>query len=250
MLRPLLDRPLLSVLYPEASELALLDETAYTQPALFALEYALAELWKSWGVEPTAVMGHSVGEYVAACVAGVFSVEDGLRLIAARGRAMQALPPGGVMAAVFADERRVNAALARHSFAASIAALNGPENTAISGPGEEVDLVLADLAAAGIGAERLKVSHAFHSALMEPMLETFRQEANRVAYSAPRIALVSNVTGRVASRDEVATPAYWLRQLREPVRFADGLNALKERGCRTFVEVGPSPILSPARRRH
>jgi acyl transferase domain-containing protein/D-arabinose 1-dehydrogenase-like Zn-dependent alcohol dehydrogenase/acyl carrier protein/NADP-dependent 3-hydroxy acid dehydrogenase YdfG len=244
ILRPLLRRSLVSLLYPGNDETTALDDTAHTQPALFAIEYALAELWKSWGVEPIAVLGHSVGEYVAACVAGVFSLEDGLQLIAARGRLMQDLPSGGAMAAVFGDEARVRAVLSRSGAAVSIAALNGPENTVISGPREDVAAVVAELASSGIDAEWLKVSHAFHSALMEPMLAEFERVASRVSYAAPRIALVSNVTGTVAAQDAVTNAAYWLRHVREPVRFADGVRALAGLGCRTFLEVGPSPILS------
>ncbi len=244
ILRPLIDRSLVSLLYPGNEEPAALDNTAYAQPALFAIEYALAELWKAWGVEPTVVLGHSVGEYVAACVAGVFGLEDGLQLIAARGRLMQELPSGGGMAAVFADETRVRAVLERRALPVSIAALNGPENTVISGSRADVAAVIGELASAGVGAEWLKVSHAFHSALMEPMLAGFDRVASRVKYAAPRIALVSNVTGRAAGPDTVANAAYWLRQVREPVRFAEGVRAIADLGCRTFVEVGPSPILS------
>ena len=130
-------------MFGEGDDAALLNDTAYTQPALFAVEYALAQLWRSWGVEPTAVMGHSVGEYVAACVAGVFSLEDGLRLIAERGRLMSALPRDGSMAAVFADEARVRAALAGHDADVSIAAVNGPQSTVISGRTEVVDIAVA-----------------------------------------------------------------------------------------------------------
>ena len=243
ILRPLLDRSLLSVMYPAAGEATPLDDTAYTQPALFALEYALAELWRSWGVEPSAVMGHSVGEFAAACVAGVFSLEDGLTLIAARGRAMQALPGGGAMAAVFAGESRVAEAIARRGAAVSIAAFNGDENTVVSGSKADVDAVVADLASQGIDSERLNVSHAFHSALMDPALEAFGAVARRITYSAPRIALVSNVTGRTIGADTIADAGYWLRHLREPVRCADGLRALRELGCGTFLEIGPAPVL-------
>src|SRR5690606_20208702 len=144
LLRAHLDRPLLSVLFDDSSGTAHhLDTTAYTQPALFAVEYALARLWQSWGVEPSFVMGHSVGEYVAACLAGVFSLEDGLKLIAARGRLMQALPAGGEMAAIFASEARVAAAVAPYAAQVSIAALNGPENVVISGAGPAVQAIRA-----------------------------------------------------------------------------------------------------------
>ncbi len=242
LLRPLLPRRLCSVLYPEAGEATPIDETQYAQPALFTLEYALSELWRSWGLEPTAVLGHSVGEYVAACVAGVFSWEDALRLVAARGRLMQALPAGGQMAAVSADESRVRAALAAHGEGVSVAALNGPDDTVISGPGASVQRVCAALAAEGVRSEALAVSHAFHSSLMDPALSAFESEARKVTYAAPRLALVSDLTGRLAG-DDVASAGYWRRHLREPVQFAAGMATLRELGSRVFVEIGPRPAL-------
>ena len=244
LLRSHLDRPLLSVLYPKEGETSPLDETAYTQPALFALEWALSELWRSWGVEPSAVMGHSVGEYVAACVAGVFSLEDGLKLVATRGRLMGSLPAGGAMWAVGASEARVREVLAELEAAeVSIAAVNGPEDVAISGAGMAVESVGRVFEGQGIRTKRLAVSHAFHSALMEPVLGELEQVAAGVSYSAPRIALVSNLTGEVV-RGEVAEAGYWRRHAREAVRFADGVAALRTRGHNVFLEVGPRPTLS------
>jgi acyl transferase domain-containing protein/acyl carrier protein len=242
ILRPYLQQPLLSVLYPAAGETSPLDQTAYTQPALFALEYALCELWRSWGIEPTAVLGHSVGEYVAACVAGVFSLEDGLKLIGARSTAMQALPLGGEMVAVFAPEARVAAAVAPYAQQVAIAAINSPQNVVISGAGEAVQAVLKELEAEGIQVQSLTVSHAFHSPLMEPMLVAFEQRAGDVAYAEPRIELISSVTGQLARR-EVVAPAYWRRQVRESVRFAAGMQTLHAQGYELFVEIGPSPVL-------
>ena len=239
---PLLERPLVAVMMGHETCGDLLDDTAYTQPALFAVEYALAQLWRSWGVEPTIVMGHSIGEYVAACIAGVFSLEDGLRLIAHRGRLMSGLPRSGTMAAVFADEARVCEALRGFEREATFAAVNGPENTVISGLTSSVEAVLATLAAQGIESQRLNVSHAFHSPLMEPMLDEFERIAGGVAFSPPRIGLVSNVTGRMAGA-EVASAAYWRRHVREAVRFADGIATLHAEKIRTFVELGPSPTL-------
>lgn len=242
LLRPHLERPLLSVIYPEAGEDSLLDHTTYTQPALFALEYALAKLWQSWGIEPSAVMGHSVGEYVAACLAGVFSLEDGLKLIAARGHLMGDLPEGGQMAVVFADEATVKAAVAPYARDVSIAAVNGPENIVISGAGESVQAAVEALKGRGIQSRPLVVSHAFHSPLMEPMLEAFEQIAGQARYSKPRLKLVSNVTGRFADAD-VTTARYWRTHVREAVRFADAVQALYETGCRIFVEIGPGTTL-------
>ena len=249
LLRRHLDRPLVSVLFPEPGEPVLIDETAYTQPALFALEVALAELWRSWGVEPAAVIGHSVGEYVAACVAGVFSLEDGLTLIAERARLMQALPRGGAMAAVFTDEERVRAALAPHAARAAIAAVNGPADVVISGAEDAVAEVVLALSGVGVRTKPLAVSHAFHSPLMDPVLDAFERAASRVRYAEPRIPLLSNLTGRRAEGDQARHASYWRRHLREPVRFADGIRAMDELGCDVFLEIGPHPVLCASGRR-
>ena len=243
LLRGELKQPLLDVIYPAKGSKSPLDETAYTQPALFAIEYALAELWKSWGVRPAAVLGHSVGEYVAACVAGVFSLADALTLIATRGRLMQALPAGGAMAAVSASEDRVRAALARRPGNVSIAAINGPSQVVISGSRDAVSAVVNDLTAAKITAVPLVVSHAFHSALLDPMLSEFEVCAAAMSYQQPRIDVVSNVTGALATAGDLTTAQYWRRHAREAVQFARGIRALKETGCRTFVEIGPRPTL-------
>ena len=244
ILEPYLDQPLLAVLFAEADDAAaLLDDTAYTQPALFALEYALAELWRSWGIEPAAVIGHSVGELVAACVAGVFSLEDGLRLIAARGRLMSSLPAGGAMAAVFADEARVLAAIVPYAASVSVAAVNGPDQVVISGDGAAVEAVIADLRQDGIRAKRLTVSHAFHSPLMDSILRPFEQVAAEVRYARPRIRLFSNVTGEAAGA-EVMAPAYWRDHIRQPVQFARSIENLHQAGYEVFLEIGPNPTLS------
>lgn len=239
---PLLPRPLRDVIAGEGDCAGLLDDTTFTQPALFAVEYSLAQLLRSWGVEPAAAMGHSVGEFVAACVAGVFSLEDGLRLICARARLMGALPPGGTMVAVFSDEETVLRELAASEGNVAIAAVNGPTNTVISGACAAVEKVVARLAARGIDTQRLAVSHAFHSSLMEPMLAEFAAELAKVTFSSPRITVVSNLTGRVAG-SEIATPDYWLRHLREAVRFSDSVATLLREGYRVFLEVGPSATL-------
>ncbi len=248
ILKPLLPRPLLTVMFGEGDDAALLNDTAYTQPALFAVEYALAQLLRSWGVEPTAVMGHSVGEYVAACVAGVFSLEDGLRLIAARGQLMSGLPRDGSMAAVFADEARVRAVLTGHESDVSIAAVNGPQSVVISGQTSIVDKLIERFAADGIDAQRLNVSHAFHSPLMDSILDRFEAVAATVTFSPPRIGVVSNVTGRLAT-DELCSAAYWRTHLREAVRFVDSIATMHKEGYRVFVEVGPTPTLLGMARR-
>jgi myxalamid-type polyketide synthase MxaB len=247
LLGPHLDRPLLEVLYPAGPELGLLHQTAYTQPAIFALEYSLAKLWMSWKVEPGILAGHSVGEYVAACLAGVFSLEDGLKLIAARARLMQSLPAGGAMAVVLADERVVSAALAAEAGRVSIAALNGPANTVISGDGEAVARLIAGFEREGIRCVALQVSHAFHSALMEPMLAPFAEVAREVRFHLPSKALISNLDGRRAE-PSIATAEYWVEHVRRPVQFGAGMAALAREGFNVFLEVGPKPALLPMAR--
>ena len=187
------------------------------------------------------LLGHSLGEYVAACVAGVFSLEDGLALVVARGRLMQTMCVPGAMAAVMADEAVVRAALGDGS-RLSVAAVNARDSVVISGDPAAVDAALAQLSGAGVEAERLAVSHAFHSPLIEPMLDEFERTAASVRFSPPRLRLVSNLTGEIA-RGEIATPAYWRRHVREAVRFSDGMSRLDALGCSIFLEVGPRPTL-------
>jgi acyl transferase domain-containing protein/acyl carrier protein/protein-L-isoaspartate O-methyltransferase len=243
ILRGHLARPLCAVLFPAAGEISPIEDTAYTQPALFALEYALAQLWLSWGVRPHALLGHSVGEIVAACVAGVFSLEDALAIVAVRGRLMAALPRDGGMVAVTADERQVRKLLARHAGALDVAAVNGPVNTVVSGCEAALQSFLIELQAEGLSATRLQVSHAFHSPLMEPMLGPFEDVLADVKMQAPSIDLISNVTGRRAGA-EIGTAAYWREHVRATVRFAPSMQTLSEAGMDIFLEVGPHPVLS------
>ncbi|WP_254173683.1 non-ribosomal peptide synthetase/type I polyketide synthase [Planktothrix pseudagardhii] len=243
ILRPDLKVPLQSILYPDSeSTYPQLNETVYTQPALFALEYALAQLWKSWGIEPDVVMGHSVGEYVAAAVAGVFSLEDGLKLIAARGRLMQALPQDGEMVALLASEQQALAAIAPYKAEVSIAAINAPSSVVISGKREAIRAIVNNLEASGIKTQKLNVSHAFHSPLMQPMLAEFEQVARQVKFSAPQIKLNSNVTGTLLS-SEIATPEYWCRHILMPVKFAASMENLAQQDIEVFIEIGSKPIL-------
>ena len=260
LLRPHLSESLLATLYPdkETGRSVSIDLTEYTQPALFALEYALATLWQSWGIQPDILLGHSVGEVVAACVAGVFSLEDGIKLIAARGRLMGALPQDGAMLAVQASAAHVQQAIAPYHQEVSLAAINGPASVVLSGQREAVQMMAAQLTAAGIKTHHLTVSHAFHSPLMAPMLADFRQVAASITYHKPKVPLVSNVTGNLAgdgstarlsspksepAEVNIATPDYWVRQVREPVRFADGLQTLQAQGISIFLEIGPKPVL-------
>lgn len=245
LLQPYLERPLLAVMFGEDPEAAAcLDNTAYTQPALFALEYALCELWRSWGITPAAVAGHSVGEFAAACAAGVFSLEDGLAFIARRGQLIASLPAGGAMAAVFTGPEQVESVLQPYSDRLSIAALNGPENTVISGDGEALQEVLDSFKAQGISFRRLPVSHAFHSPLMDPVLDDFARIASGIPAQAPRLPLISNLTGQAFSRTAAPEPAYWVDHVRRPVRFNEMMHTLKQLGCEVFIEIGPAPVLT------
>lgn len=248
LLEPCLDVSLLDVMFNAAEQGALLHQTAYTQPALFAIEYAMARLWQSWGVEPSIVMGHSVGEYVAACIAGVMNLEDACRLIAGRGRLMQNEPPGGAMAAIFTDAQRVSQVLSPYRGRVSVAAINGPEHTVISGDTEAVSLICEQLETDGVGVQPLQVSHAFHSPLMEPMLDEFRRIAESIAFNAPQISCISNLTGEPVG-EEIAKAEYWVRHVREPVQFAAGVAALEQTGVDVYLEVGPKPVLTGMARR-
>jgi acyl transferase domain-containing protein/acyl carrier protein len=246
-----LDRPLLEVMFAtEGERAAALDRTAYTQPAMFALEYALAELWRSWGVTPAAVMGHSLGEVVAACVAGAMRFEDAVRFVCMRGRLMQDLPERGAMAAVFASEEAVRRALPSGE-GVVIAAANSPQNTVVSGERAAVEAVVERLAADGVESRPLALANGFHSPLVEPMLDALEAAAAAVAWSAPRVPFVSNLTGQpLAALDA----RYWRDHARLGVRFADGVRACDALGCDVFLEIGPgstllglaSQVLAPA----
>jgi len=246
LLQPHLEYALLDVLYPEHSETSiptgLINETAYTQPALFSLEYALATLWQSWGIEPDVMMGHSVGEYTAACMAGVFSLEDAICLISARGRLMQALPRDGSMMAIQANETLVTEAVRAYADTVSLATINGPESVVISGQTAAVVTIGEQFEAQGVKTRVLTVSHAFHSPLMDPMLADFDAVAKALDYRNPTIDIVSNVTGHLIS-DEMSQSDYWVRHVREAVRFNTGMATLQAQGCNVFLEIGPQPTL-------
>ena len=234
-LDPHLDRPLKTVI---ADNPRLINQTGYTQPALFAIEVALFRLLSSWGLKPDFLLGHSVGELAAAHVAGVLSLADAAKLVAARAKLMQALPTGGAMVALQATEDEVTPLLTAD---VSIAAINGPDSVVLSGTEDAVTAVVAQFE--DRKSSKLKVSHAFHSPLMEPMLAEFAAVARTLTYSQPTIPLISNVSGTLAG-GEVATPAYWVSHVRAAVRFHDGLTALSDQGVSRFVEVGPDGVLS------
>jgi acyl transferase domain-containing protein len=243
VLLPTLGVDLRDVLYPSPDKAAaaeeLLIQTRITQPALFAIEYALAQLWISWGIKPAALTGHSLGEYVAACLAGVFTLEDALALVAQRGHLIQTMPPGSMLA-VSMTEDELKKILPP---ALSIAGVNGPAQCVVSGPSDEIDAFLAKLNADGKAGRPLHTSHAFHSAMMDPVLQPFAECVRRVKRGEPTIPFLSNLTGAWISPEEARDPQYWARHLRQGVRFADGVRELLKNERVIFIEVGPGTTL-------
>ncbi|WP_406281201.1 SDR family NAD(P)-dependent oxidoreductase [Nocardia sp. NBC_00881] len=239
---PLLGSSLKDLVF-DPSDAALVDLTEFTQPALFAFEVALFRLMESFGVVPDVLIGHSIGELAAAYVAGVWSLEDACALVVARGRLMGALPEGGAMLAVAVGEADVAGIVAGFDGRVSVAAVNGPSSVVLSGDVFAIDKIENTFAVDGVKTSRLRVSHAFHSALMEPMLDQFRSVAEGLTYHRPTVPIVSNVSG-VVFGDEVTDPGYWVDQVRGCVRFAPGVDTLVEAGVRRFVEIGPDAVLS------
>ncbi|HEV7362577.1 MAG TPA: SDR family NAD(P)-dependent oxidoreductase, partial [Mycobacterium sp.] len=245
----ILPRPLLEVLFAtdretggEAGET--LRHTSFAQPALFAVEMGLARLWQSWGVQPDVVLGHSVGQYAAACVAGVFSLEDGARLMAERGRLFGSLPDGGRMVAVFADAKYVEE-IANEYPQVSVAAYNGP-NTVLSGPATDLDQIVATCGNDGVRCSRLETSHAFHSELLEPVLGEFESYAARLQFAVPTLPLICNRTGAVLTAETPLDAQYWRRHSRQPVQFAESVRTVAALGCSVLMEIGPQPVLTGA----
>jgi acyl transferase domain-containing protein/acyl carrier protein len=250
LLRPQLGLDVRQLLFaaPEQAEEAArqLEQTRVTQPALFVVEYALSKLWEEWGVRPTAMIGHSIGEYVAACLAGVFTLEEALRLVAVRGRLLQELP-GGAMLAVALPEGELRALLGA---GLSVAAINAPSECVASGTDAAVEGLERALGERGVSCRRLRVSHAFHSEMVEPAGASFRAELEKVKLREPQIPFVSNVTGKWITAREATDADYWVSQLRQPVRFAEGVEELLRKDGQVLLEVGPGQTLSGLVKRH
>ena len=245
----MLPHPLLEVLFASDRETAgeaaeRLRHTSFAQPALFAVEMGLARLWQSWGIEPDVVLGHSVGQYAAACVAGVFSLEDGARLMAERGRMFGSLPEGGRMVAVFTDAKHVEE-IAGEFPRVSVGAYNGP-NTVLSGPGEDLEQIVARFGDEGIRCTWLETSHAFHSELLDPVLDEFESYAAQLQFAAPTLPLVCNRTGAVLTAQTPLDAQYWRRHSRQPVQFAESVRTVAALGCSVLMEIGPQPVLTGA----
>ena len=240
-----INKPLIDILYPTvANEEKLINNTRYTQPALFAFEYALAQLWLSWGVKPKVLMGHSVGEYVASCIAGLMSLSDGLKLIAARGNLIEKLAsevPGG-MISILGDENFVRHSISSYGKDLSIAAINGPTSVVVSGKDTSIVKLEKELQVQQVKTHRLTVSHAFHSQLMQPVLGEFLKVAESIKYHRPKIKLLSSVTNTEFT-DDMLNANYWVNHIVETVRFSDSIDKISKLGIRSFIEIGPTPVL-------
>ena len=250
LLEPSIELDIRTVLYPPADAVddarAQLMQTSITQPALFVVEYALARQLEHWGVRPSAMMGHSLGEYVAACLAGVIALPDALKLVAARGRLVQALAPGAMLAVETAQED----VMPFLSPGIDLAVVNGPRSCVLAGTIERIEAVQSDIEASGLRCRRVATSHAFHSAMLDPILAAFAALVAEVELSAPRVPYITNVTGSWVTAEEATDPAHWVRHMRQTVRFAEGLDVLLQAPGAVFLEVGPGQTFTSIIRRH
>jgi acyl transferase domain-containing protein/acyl carrier protein len=254
LLNPLLGLDLRQILYPTQAQISEMQErlqqTAIAQPAIFAIAYSLAQLWLAWGIKPIAMIGHSIGEYVAACLAGVFTLEEALNLVAMRGRLMQQLP-AGAMLAVSLSEAEIQPLIAQNTeLDVAIAALNAPNLSVVSGTFEAINRLEQELTTRGIDCRRLHTSHAFHSAMMEPMLAEFQSHLAKVHLHSPQIPYISNISGNWITPAEAIDPAYWIRHIRQTVRFSDGIQQFFHNPAQILLEVGAGKTLSTLVRRH
>ncbi len=245
ILNTYLDKNLLEIVFAEEDKTRQIDQTCYTQPALFSIEYALYKLWESWGVTPAFLLGHSIGEIVAAHVAGVFSIEDALKLVSARGRLMQELPQVGKMISIQCKEETISKLLKNYEDDVAIAAMNGPNQIVLSGNAESLNKLCETITSRGIKYKTLQVSHAFHSPLMKPILSSFTEVAESITYNPiqPPYKMVSNLTGELATED-ISTPEYWVRHIVDPVLFSKGMSCLESQGVNSCIELGGHPILT------
>jgi amino acid adenylation domain-containing protein len=250
ILRPHLALDLRDALYPEGDATTerrdKVTQTLLAQPAIFTVEYALAKLWMSWGIEPRFMLGHSVGEFTAACLAGVFSLPDALGVIAARGRLMQGLPHGAMLS-IRLSEQEIRPYLSRDL---CLAAVNSPSLTVVAGPLEDIANLEAELTRKEVVHRRLHTSHAFHSAMMDPILEPFLAEIQKIALQPPKRPYLSGLTGKWITAEEATNPAYWARHFREPVRFSQCVSQLRQMEDCVLLEVGPGNVLSTLAKQH
>lgn len=243
---PLIGRSMLELLYPSREDPdseVLIDQTQFTQPLLFSVEYSLAQLWRAWGMEPEALIGHSLGELTAAAVAGLLSLEDALTLVCSRGRLMEELCDKGAMAAIKMTEVDVKARIQNHS-GLTIASINGPQSVVVAGDMESIDKLIGELTSAEEEVKKLRVSHAFHSSLVDPMVKPFQKVASGIRFGKLKIPVISNITGSYTDAEAMGNAAYWCDHIQKPVRFFDGLSHLIADGFDTFIEIGPKPTLS------
>ncbi|RCX16297.1 acyl transferase domain-containing protein [Anaerobacterium chartisolvens] len=239
-----IDKSVIDLLYSEASNKETLEKTVYTQPVIFSLEYSLSKLWESFGVKPDYVMGHSIGSFAAACIAGVFTLSDAVYLVASRGSIVQSLPGNGMMGTILSNEETVASLIKESGLCdVSIAAVNNRDIVTISGAKDSVELILNKARENKIFTERLSISHAFHSPMINAVLGKFKEALDVVTFSKPKITIISDLTGKPAQPDEITTPQYWLRHISMPVRFYDAIRTIEAKGASIFIEVGAKALL-------